>query len=388
MRVGLVCPYSLTIPGGVQGQVMGLARSLRRMGVEARVLAPCDGPPPDESVTPLGNSLPTAANGSVAPLAPDPPAQLRTIRVLRDEQFDVLHLHEPLAPGPTNTAAVMKSAPLLGTFHRAGHSTAYRYLRPIVRAVANRLDHRCAVSEDARRLAQSQLGGRYEVVFNGVEFDAPSAGSFATPCPTVFFVGRHEPRKGLAVLIDALEHLPDEVRLWVGGDGPGTESLRARTGRDPRVEWLGRISDAEKQARLRGADVFCAPSLFGESFGVVLLEAMAARTPIVASDLHAYAIVARPGRDALLTAPGDPAALAAALKRVLFDPDVAAGLVTSGWDRAQQFSMDALAERYVEIYADLASRGAIHAPRRSWWAKSKREGVGSLPAKSKREGVG
>ena len=364
MRVGLVCPYSLTIPGGVQGQVMGLARSLRRMGVEARVLAPCDGPPPDESVTPLGNSLPTAANGSIAPVAPDPPAQLRTIRVLRDEQFDVLHLHEPLAPGPTNTAAVMKSAPLLGTFHRAGHSTAYRYLRPIVQAVANRLDYRCAVSEDARLLAQGQLGGQYELVFNGVELDAPSAEPIAAPYPTIFFVGRHEPRKGLEVLVDALQYLPDEVRLWAGGDGPETVRLKERVGNDPRVQWLGRISDAEKQARLRGADVFCAPSLFGESFGVVLLEAMAARTPIVASDLDAYAIVARPGRDALLSAPGDPAALAAALKRVLFDPDTAACLVASGLDRAQEFSMDTLAERYVEIYADLAARRRVRAPQR------------------------
>ncbi|MCY3888796.1 MAG: glycosyltransferase family 4 protein [bacterium] len=366
MRVGLVCPYSLTIPGGVQGQVMGLARSLRRMGVEARVLAPCDGPPPDESVTPLGNSLPTAANGSIAPLAPDPPAQLRTIRVLRDERFDVVHIHEPLAPGPTNTAAVMKSAPLLGTFHRAGHSAAYQFLRPIVQAVANRLDYRCAVSDDARRLAQGQLGGHYEVVFNGVELDAPSADPIASPDPTIFFVGRHEPRKGLDILIDALQYLPDEVRLWVGGDGPETDDLKVRTVDDSRVEWLGRISDAEKQARLRGADVFCAPSLFGESFGVVLLEAMAARTPIVASDLDAYAIVARPGRDALLSAPGDPAALAANLKRVLFDQDTADSLVESGLDRAQQFSMDTLAERYIEIYADLAARRPVRAPQRPW----------------------
>ncbi|WP_419925924.1 glycosyltransferase family 4 protein [Candidatus Poriferisocius sp.] len=362
MRVGLVCPYSLTIPGGVQGQVMGLARSLRRMGVEARVLAPCDGPPPDESVTPLGNSLPTAANGSIAPLAPDPPAQLRTIRVVRDEHFDVLHLHEPIAPGPTNTAAVLKSAPLLGTFHRAGHSTAYQHLRPLVQWVANRLDYRCAVSEDARRLAEDQLGGCYELVFNGVELNAPSAEPVTSSHPTIFFVGRHEPRKGLAILIDALRYLPPEVRLWVGGDGPETQHLKEQTGNDPRVEWLGRISDAEKQSRLQGADVFCAPSLFGESFGVVLLEAMAARTPIVASDLDAYAIVARPGRDALLSEPGDAAALAAALKRVLFDADMAGALMESGLDRAQQFSMDKLACRYAEIYADLAARRRVRSP--------------------------
>src|SRR4051794_40358637 len=104
MRVGLISPYSLTVPGGVQGQVLGLARALRTSGHDVRVLGPCDGPPPDGGVTPLGNSVPTAANGSVAPLAPDPSAQLRTIRALRDEAFEVLHLHEPLCPGPTMTS--------------------------------------------------------------------------------------------------------------------------------------------------------------------------------------------------------------------------------------------------------------------------------------------
>ncbi|MCY3577723.1 MAG: glycosyltransferase, partial [bacterium] len=173
----------------------------------------------------------------------------------------------------------------------------------------------------------------------------------------------------------ALQHLPDEVRLWVGGDGPETDALKAQADNDPRVEWLGRISDAEKQARLQGADVFCAPSLFGESFGVVLLEAMAARTPIVASDLDAYAIVARPGQDALLSEPGDAAALAASLKRVLFDSDTAASLVESGLDRAQQFSMDKLAGRYVEIYDDLAARRRVRPPKPSQ-QKSRQHGEG------------
>ena len=111
MRVGLVCPYSLTLPGGVQGQVLGLARSLRAMGHEARVLGPCDGPPPDVGVTPLGDCVPLAANGSVAPIAPDASCALRTIRALRDEEFDVLHLHEPLVPGPTMTALIAASTP-------------------------------------------------------------------------------------------------------------------------------------------------------------------------------------------------------------------------------------------------------------------------------------
>src|SRR5688572_31016311 len=128
---------------------MGLARALAGMGIDARVHAPCDGPPPDPCVTPLGASVPTASNGSVAPLAPDPAAQLRTIRALRDEAFDVIHLHEPLAPGPTMTTLLFRNAPLIGTFHRAGDSAAYAALRPAVRWLGRRLDMRCAVSKDA-----------------------------------------------------------------------------------------------------------------------------------------------------------------------------------------------------------------------------------------------
>ena len=136
MRVGLVCPYSLTLPGGVQGQVLGLARSLRAMGHEARVLGPCDGPPPDVGVTPLGDCVPLAANGSVAPIAPDASCALRTIRALRDEEFDVLHLHEPLVPGPTMTALIAASTPKVGTFHAAGASAPYRWLFPVTRWMA------------------------------------------------------------------------------------------------------------------------------------------------------------------------------------------------------------------------------------------------------------
>jgi phosphatidyl-myo-inositol alpha-mannosyltransferase len=354
VRVGLLCPYSLTIPGGVQGQVLGLARALRRMGHETRVLAPCDGPPPDAGVTPLGKSVPAAANGSVAPLAPDPAAQLRTMRALWDEDFDLLHLHEPFAPGPTMTALVVKPAPIVGTFHAAGESFAYRRMGAGVRYLNRRLDLRVAVSEDARKLAAGVLDGDFTVLFNGVELSAHRAVEpWPTDGPTIFFCGRHEPRKGLAVLLKAMVELPADVRLWVASDGPETAALKARSAGDPRVEWLGRIGEEEKRARLRGADVFCAPSVRGESFGVVLLEGMASETPIVASDLPGYANVARAGRDALLVAPGDSKALGAAVRRVLEDPQLARELVASGRERAEGFSMTRLAERYVELYTPL-----------------------------------
>ncbi len=354
VRIGIVCPYSVTVPGGVQGQVLGLARSLRALGLEARVLAPADGPPPDAAVTPLGASIPLASNGSVAPIAPDPSCALRTIRALHDEGFDVLHLHEPLVPGPTLTSLLLAPAPVVGTFHAAGTATPYRYVAPIARRLARRIDVRVAVSPDARDLAHEHLGGDYELLFNGIDVEPFSkATPHPTEAPTIFFLGRHEPRKGLDVLIAAVRRLPPDVRLWVAGDGPQTPELRATTDGDPRIEWLGRVSDDERAARMRGADVFCAPSLHGESFGVILLEAMAAGTPVVASDLAGYRNVATNDHDALLVPPGDDTALAAAIRRVLESASLAERLVEAGRARAQELSMDRLAERYVELYARL-----------------------------------
>jgi phosphatidylinositol alpha-mannosyltransferase len=354
----MVCPYSLSIPGGVQAQVLGLARELRRQGHEVRVLGPCDGPPPEPFVTPLGDSLPASANGSVAPLAPDPSATFRVLRVLRDEAFDVVHIHEPLAPGPPITSVTLHTAPTVGTFHAAGRSSSYRFLGPALGRIADRLDHRVVVSKDALALVQGYLGGEYELLFNGVETARiRSVEPYEHDRPAILFVGRHEERKGLGVLLAALRDTDIDVSCWVAGDGPDTGRLEAEFGRDERIEWLGRISDADKLARLRGASVLCAPSLHGESFGVVLIEAMAAGTPVVASSLDGYRNVATDGVDALLVPPGDRGALGLALERVLGDADLAAKLVSGGNRRADEFAMSSLAEAYVRIYSRLASGG-------------------------------
>jgi phosphatidylinositol alpha-mannosyltransferase len=357
VRVAQVCPYSLTIPGGVQGQVLGLARALRSQGHQVRVLAPCDGPPPDGGVAPLGRSIPLAGNGSVAPLAPDLPCALRTIRTLRDEDFDVVHLHEPLAPGPTLTTLLYTDRPTVGTFHRSGASLAYSVLRPLVRTAVGYLAWRCAVSADAQATAQAGLGGVYEPVFNGIETERfAKATSWPTAGPTIVFIGRHEPRKGVETLLAAFGRLPPDTRLWMVGEGPQTAELRQRTIDETRIEWLGRINDSEVASRLRGAEVFCAPSLHGESFGVVLLEAMAAHTAIVASDLPAYRKVTGDGRDALLVPPGDVNALADALRRALQDRGLGERLAVAGEARAGDFAMDRLAERYVQIYTEITRR--------------------------------
>jgi phosphatidyl-myo-inositol alpha-mannosyltransferase len=356
LRVGMVSPYSLSVPGGVQQQTMGLARALRRLGVEVRVLAPCDGPPPATFVTPLGDSLPAAFNGSIAPVAPDPSAQLRTIRALSDEEFDVLHLHEPFIPGPCQTAVLLHTAPIIGTFHMAaGTSAAYQYLRRPVLAASHRLAHRVAVSKDAESLVQHYIGGEYEILFNGVELDLYRTGRVEKSAgPTIFFLGRHEERKGLDVLLAAMEHLPAEVTLWVAGVGPDTDRLRAQYRADRRILWLGRLSDADKAIRLRSATVFCAPSLHGESFGVVLIEAMAAGTAVVASSLDGYRNVATDGIDSVLVEPGDARGLAAALRRVLDDADLRARIIARGTPRADEFSMDRLAQLYLERYRQIA----------------------------------
>lgn len=346
----MVSPYSLTVPGGVQQQVLGLARSMRAKGHEVRVLGPCDGPPPDPFVTPLGNSLPTAVNGSIAPLAPDASAALRTIRALNDEAFDVVHVHEPLVPGPSMTALLVKLAPIVATFHSAGDSAGYRTFSRQLKWIASRIDVRVAVSKDARELVHRYLGGDYDILFNGIDLGDYRTVTDKPKENAVFFVGRHEPRKGLGVLLQAMSLLPDDVRLWIASDGPETAELKARHGGDQRIEWLGRISDEEKLDRLGRAAVFCAPALRGESFGIVLLEAMAAGTPVVASDIDGYRNVATDGENSLLVEPDNPGALASAIARVIADTRLANRLTTAGLEHSRSFSMDSLADKYIEIY--------------------------------------
>lgn len=326
---------------------------MRRLGHEVRVLGPCDGAPPDTFVTPLGESLPTAANGSIAPIAPDPAAALRTIRALRDEEFDVLHLHEPLSPGPTLTALMMRTAPIVGTFHAAGDSASYKYLNRVLRSMADGIDIRVAVSGDAEELASRYLGGEYLVRPNAVELD-----QFFRPEPdrprqrSIFFCGRHEPRKGLEVLLHAHDSFDDDTVLVIASEGPETARLRHEFPEAANRHWLGRISDPVKTGHLQSCSVFCAPALGGESFGIVLLEAMASGATVVASDIDGYRNVATHDLDARLVAPDDPTALASELRRVLDDDVLRHRLVDHGHRRARQFSMDALAAAYVDLYRD------------------------------------
>lgn len=305
-------------------------------------------------MTPLGNSLPTSANGSVAPVAPDPSAALRTIRALNDEAFDVIHLHEPIVPGPTATSLLLQLAPTVGTFHAAGDSTSYRVLNRTARWAADHLTTRVAVSEAARELAHRYLGGEYRILFNGIETERfRRAHLTRETSPTILFCGRYEPRKGLEVLLEAMQHLSADVSLWVASEGVGLSELEHRYGHDRRIHWLGRITDSEKIDRLNRATAFCAPSLHGESFGIVLLEAMAAGAALVASEIDGYRQVATADVDSLLVEPGNAVSLAKALARVLDDAATRDRLVGNGFDTATNFSMTRLATQYESMYRTL-----------------------------------
>ncbi len=349
MRVAMVCPYSLSRPGGVQGQVLALARELRTHGVDVRIIAPCDGAPPDPGVVSVGPSVEWESNGSVAPIAPGRAVARRTAEALRAFGPDVVHVHEPAVPGPCLTALIGFDGPMVATFHASG-DLAYMWTRPALRSLMNRVTIRAVVSETALTAAEHNWNGdEYVVLWNGIEVERIAAAEpIASDRPAVLFVGRHEARKGLAQLLDAWRGLDRDAVLWVGGVGPETDELRRRN--VPNVEWLGSLGENARDGRMRGATVFCAPSLRGESFGVVLLEAMAAGTPIVASAIDGYRNVARADVDALLVPPGDVPGLRDALRRVLDDRALGARLVASGRLRAAEFSMSSLAERYLELY--------------------------------------
>ena len=382
LRVALVCPYSLSRPGGVQGQVLGLARSLAARGHAVRVLAPVDRDedrPGGIDFVPSGHSTAVRANGSVAPVSLSVSAARRALDAVRAWEPDVVHVHEPFAPGlPYALLVAGGLPPLVGTFHRSGGSPLYSIARPLTRRLARRLSVRCAVSVAAASTARRALGGEYDVLFNGIEVDRfADVDPWPTTGPTAVFLGRHEERKGLAVLLEAWDRvlatgIPGVSEagaagpvLWVAGDGPETEALRRRHPASASVQWLGVLGEEEKVRRLVGADVLSAPALGGESFGLVLLEAMAARTVVVASNIDGYRDAA--GGRAVLVPPGDPAALATALADVLGGtqaPDPAgpdAGAGREGWlargaDRAGEWSMASLAERYEAHYHRVAKR--------------------------------
>jgi phosphatidylinositol alpha-mannosyltransferase len=367
VRVGLVCPYTWDVPGGVQAHVHDLADALVARGHTVSVLTPVDEPSaPDlpPHVVPAGRAVPVPYNGSVARLVFGPLSLARTRRWLREGEFDVLHLHEPTVPSVSMLALFAAQGPMVATFHTAtARSRALQVFGTALQPALEKLTGRIAVSPAARRVVVEHLGVDAVLIPNGVDvarFDGAKPLDDRPAAPTVVFLGRiDEPRKGLAVLLEALPELvrlePD-VRLLVAG--PGDEdavreavpaSLRSR------VELLGRVSDADKPRVFASGDVYCAPNTHGESFGIVLVEAMATGTPVVASDLEAFRLVLQDGAAGVLVPVGDAGALATALAELLADEPRRTARAEAGRRAVQAYDWSTVTTRIVEVYETVAA---------------------------------
>ncbi|MCW2493629.1 MAG: phosphatidyl-myo-inositol alpha-mannosyltransferase [Pseudonocardiales bacterium] len=373
MRIGIVCPYSWDIPGGVQAHVRDLAETLIELGHQVSVLAPGeeDSPNLPPYVVAAGKAVPIPYNGSVARLQFGLVSATRVRRWLRDGVFDVVHVHEPAPPSLSLLTVLLADVPLVATFHSS--STRSRFLKifdSAVQAILERLSGRIAVSQAARKMIMVHLGADAVVIPNGV---AVSAYSKAEPLPgyprdpelggTIGFIGRYdESRKGMAVLLAALETLVVKrpgLQLLVAGRGDQDEFLKTLSPSvAASVVLLGLISEAEKASMLRSVDVYVAPNTGGESFGIILLEAMAARTPIVASDIDAFRRVLDDGRAGVLFSNRDSVALAQSLERVLADPALRGVLAAASADVVRPYDWTVVATQILRVY-DIAIAGAV-----------------------------
>ncbi|MGH3753299.1 MAG: glycosyltransferase family 4 protein [Pseudonocardiaceae bacterium] len=361
MRIGMVCPYSIAARGGVQAHVLGLARGLRGLGHQVQVLAPAAaGAAVPEFVTPAGRAVGVPYNGSVARLAFGPVAVTRVRRWLRDHDFDVLHLHEPTAPSLSLITLALAEGPVVATFHVATtRSWALAAAHGLLQPPMEKITARIAVSPLARRVQVEYLGGDAVEIPNGVDVaqfaGAQALRGYPRPGGTVGFVGRFdEPRKGLPVLLAALCMLARTrpgLRLLVVGHGDAAALLRtAGPELASRIRVLGGLGEQGKAAVLASVDVLCVPALGGESFGIVLTEAMAAGTPVLASDLDAFRRVLDGGRAGVLVAPGAPEALSRALGDLLDDPGRRAALAAAGRARAAMWDWPVVARRVLQVY--------------------------------------
>jgi phosphatidyl-myo-inositol alpha-mannosyltransferase len=361
MRIGLACPYTWDVPGGVQIHVRDLAETLIAAGHDVHVITPVD----DEDTLPpyavdAGRAVPVPYNGSVARLLMGPVSAARVRRWLRDHDFDVLHVHEPTAPSVSLLALMMADGPIVATFHTSNpRSKILTAGKGMLLPSLEKVRACIAVSEAARRTIVEHLGANAVMIPNGVAVAAfagasPLAGR-TRPEHTVVFLGRiDEPRKGLDVLLAALPALVErvpEARLLIAGPGD-VAAIRARL--DPalrdRVDLIGLVSDADKPRVFASGAVYCAPNTGQESFGIVLLEAMAAGTPVVASDIDAFRRVLDDGRAGRLFPVGEPAALAGILAGLLRDPAARARLADRGRAVVAGYDWPVVARQIVGLY--------------------------------------
>lgn len=367
MRIGIVCPYSFDVPGGVQNHVVDLAEALIGLGHEVSVLAPADEDSPlPPYVVPAGRALPLPYNGSVARIAFGPVSTARVRRWITRGDFDVLHVHEPLTLSLSLLAVLSARGPVVATFHTAmTRSRALAAAQGVLQIVLERITARIAVSALARKVQVEHMGGGAVEIPNGVTVakftDVEPLPGWPGECATgsggtLGFLGRFtEARKGFPVLRDAFVALARQrpgLRLLVAGPGE-SDDLYARFPADlrDRVTFLGLVSEPDKARMLRSVHLYVAPNTGGESFGMILTEALAAGATVVASDLDAFRRVLDGGRAGRLFPTGDAAALRTALAQLLDDPAGRAELTACGDQVVAHFDWPVVARRVLEVYA-------------------------------------
>jgi phosphatidyl-myo-inositol alpha-mannosyltransferase len=359
VRILLVCPYDWEAPGGVQVHVRQLAAELHARGHRTSILAPGSRPSADAGVRIVGRPVRVPYRGTVAPISFSPGSWRRIRSAMRSFEPDVIHAHEPLTPSTSMLAVLAATAPVVATFHAAlDRSRLMEFAEPALRQVSARIDAAVAVSDAAASFLRRVVRVPLEVVPNGVD-----VGAFAHPGrpvqglpagPKILWVNRLDPQKGFEIMLRAFEQIASEVgevHLLVAGDGRDRVLLRSLPGDlRSRILRLGTVAHEALPRYHAAADVFVSPATGQESFGIVLVEAMAAGVPVVASDIEGYREVVRDGVDGLLVPPNDPNALAAAIRRVLSEPELAAALKAAGRSRAQAFSWQAVAPRLEAVY--------------------------------------
>lgn len=367
MKIGIVCPYSWDVPGGVQFHIRDLAEHLIRLGHDVSVLAPADDETPlPPYVVSAGRAVPVPYNGSVARLNFGFLSAARVRRWLHDGTFDVIHIHEPASPSLGLLSCWAAQGPIVATFHTSNpRSRAMIAAYPILQPALEKISARIAVSEYARRTLVEHLGGDAVVIPNGVDVDFFAA---AEPNPawsgqTLGFIGRiDEPRKGLPVLMAAFPRIvaacPD-VRLLVAGRGDEEEAVASLPAElRSRVEFLGMVSDEDKARLLRSVDVYVAPNTGGESFGIILVEALSAGAAVLASDLDAFAQVLDQGGAGDLFTNENADALAAGAIALLRDPDRRAELSARGSAHVRRFDWSTVGADILAVYETVTDGAA------------------------------
>jgi phosphatidylinositol alpha-mannosyltransferase len=378
VRVGLVSPYSWSIPGGVNDHIANLAAQLQEKGHEAWIMAPTGSrhsgrlslPIPEERFVRMGTALPIPSNGSKAYVNPSPLLLWHMEKVMLRCRFDVLHAHEPCTPSVAGAAVLRATSPVVGTFHAALESSWwYNMLFPVAKRIVEDLAVKIAVSEAAREYPEARFPGEYRIIPNGVAVERYAVARDGVKVPgRILFVGRAEPRKGLAHLLRAFVIVRREMpNATLQLAGPRWDQVLSQLPRpDNGVSWslsgvnaLGWVEHDAKVAEMAAAEVLCVPSTSGESFGIVLAEGLAAGVPVVASDLPGYRAVLCDGKVGVLVPPRDPEALAEGLLTVLRDGALRRRLYEAGVAAVQEYSWTHVADRVIAVYDEaIALRGA------------------------------